>query len=40
MFCLTASKQHEGKTLENEVVKTEGRVTFNDGPLATTVRSA
>jgi len=37
MFALAAGKQRTGKLLENPVLRTEGRVTFVDGLLATAV---
>lgn len=37
MFGLAASKEHIGRRLDNLVLRTEGRVTFVDGMLATAV---
>ncbi len=37
MFLLAAGKAKAGKTLQNPVLETEGRVTFVDGVLATAV---
>jgi divalent metal cation (Fe/Co/Zn/Cd) transporter len=37
MFALAASKDRTGKALENPVLRTESRVTFVDGMLATAV---
>jgi divalent metal cation (Fe/Co/Zn/Cd) transporter len=37
MFTLAAGKDRTGKALENPVLRTEGRVTFVDGLLATAV---
>ncbi|HWU39427.1 MAG TPA: cation transporter [Candidatus Acidoferrum sp.] len=37
MFALAAGKQATGRRLENPVLRTEGRVTFVDGVLATAV---
>jgi divalent metal cation (Fe/Co/Zn/Cd) transporter len=37
MFTLAAGKTHTGKALANPVLRTEGRVTFVDGLLATAV---
>jgi divalent metal cation (Fe/Co/Zn/Cd) transporter len=37
MFALAASKSRTGAALDNPVLKTEGRVTFIDGLLATAV---
>jgi divalent metal cation (Fe/Co/Zn/Cd) transporter len=37
MFCLAAAKARTGAALNNPVLRTEGRVTFIDGLLATAV---
>ena len=37
MFALAAGKESTGRRLENPVLRTEGRVTFVDGVLATAV---
>jgi divalent metal cation (Fe/Co/Zn/Cd) transporter len=37
MFALAAGKDRTGRALENPVLRTEGRVTFVDGMLATAV---
>jgi divalent metal cation (Fe/Co/Zn/Cd) transporter len=40
MFALAAGKDRTGRALENPVLRTEGRVTFVDGMLATAVLAA
>lgn len=37
MFALAAGKESTGRSLDNAVLRTEGRVTFTDGVLATAV---
>lgn len=37
MFVLAAGKESTGRRLDNPVLRTEGRVTFVDGVLATAV---